>query len=68
MVAFGFLDKNYFEQEQVEEVFKRFITMSCEGLFLNIATFVVVYGYGYLIMCLWNSLQISGLFSLLRST
>ena len=46
VVAFGFLDKDYVEQEQVEEVLKWFITMSSEGLFPNIATFVVVYGYG----------------------
>ena len=68
MVAFSFLDKDYDEQEQVEEILKWFITMTCEGLFPNIATFVVVYGNGYLATRLWNSLQISGLFSLLWST
>ena len=45
VVAFGFLDKDYVEQEQVEEVLKWFITMTCEGLFPNISTLVVVYGY-----------------------
>ena len=45
MVALVFLDKDYVEQEQVEEVLKWFITMTCEGLFLNISTLVVVYGY-----------------------
>ena len=45
-------------QEQVEEVLKWFITMTCEGLFPNISTFVVVYGYGYLALCLWNGLQL----------
>ena len=44
MVAFGFLDKDYVEQEQAEKVLKWFITMAREGLFPNIATFVVVYG------------------------
>ena len=56
MVAFSFLDKDYVEQEHVEEVLKWFITMSCMGLFFNIASFVVVYGYGYLAMCLRNRL------------
>ena len=40
--------------------------MSYKAIFLN-TTFVVVDGYGYLAMCLWNSLQINGLFSLLWS-
>ena len=44
MIVFSFLDKDYVEQEQVEEILKWFITMSCEGLFPNIATFVVAYG------------------------
>ena len=57
MVAFSFLDKVYVEYEQVEEVLKWFITITCEGLFPNMATFVVVYRYGYLAMCPWNSLQ-----------
>ena len=52
MVAFAFLDKDYIEYEQVEEVLKWLITRTCEGLFHNITTFVVVYGYGYLAMCL----------------
>ena len=65
-LAFSFLDKDYVEQEQVEEVLKWFITMSYKAIFLN-TTFVVVDGYGYLAMCLWNSLQINGLFSLLWS-
>ena len=64
LVALGCLDKDYVEREQVEEVLKWFITTSCDGFFPNITTFVVVYGYRYLVMCLWNRLQISGLFSL----
>ena len=58
MVAFAFLDKDYIEYEQVEEVLKWLITRTCEGLFHNITTFVVVYGYGYLALCLWNSVQL----------
>ena len=52
MVAFGFLDNDDVEHEQVEEVLKWFITTSCDGFFPNITTFVVVYGYRYLVMCL----------------
>ena len=44
----GFLDKDYVKQEPVEEVLKWFITMTCEGLFPNISTLVVVYGYATL--------------------
>ena len=58
VVAFAFLDKDYIEYEQVEEVLKWLITRTCEGLFHNITTFVVVYGYGYLAMCLSNNLQL----------
>ena len=42
----GFLDKDYVEHELVEEVLNEsFIIMTCKGMFLNISTLVVIYGY-----------------------